>query len=225
MSKQERVFKDGEGDSWYERNKSEMDGLNVENDDVIRMMGRLERDYSSVLEIGCADGCRLEVIRRHFGAKDLCGLDPSSNAITSGQQKYPEIGLQVGTASSLPFDENRFDTIIFGFCLYLCDRSDLFNIAAAADRVLADNGVIIIKDFSTRHYYSNEFAHQNELRAYKMNYEDLWLWNPGYQRIAFEMGYLKGAQKHSQRDSQIGVSVLQKDLDEGFLHSPYAKMN
>ena len=36
----------------------------------------------------------------------------------------------VGTAKALPLVERSVGLLIYGFCLYLCDRDDLFRMAA-----------------------------------------------------------------------------------------------
>jgi len=78
-------------------------------------------------------------------------LEPSNEAV------YQAISLgldaRVGTADVIPFQDKSFDIVIFGFCLYLCDRDDLFKIAAEADRVLKTPGWLLIKDF-----YSHQSA-------------------------------------------------------------------
>ena len=46
----------------------------------------------------------------------------------------------MGTADKLPFEDQSVDILVYGFCLYLCDREDMFNIAAEANRVIKSSG-------------------------------------------------------------------------------------
>ena len=62
-----------------------------------------------VLEIGCSNGWRLEAIREKYGC-DCLGIDPADS-------QFPYIFK--GTADSLPYPDNQFDLVIYGFCLYL----------------------------------------------------------------------------------------------------------
>lgn len=78
----------------------------------------------------------------------ISGVDPSLDAIN--QCKLNNIDAIVGTADSLAYKDNSFDIVIFGFCLYLCDRDDLFRISMEADRVLNKEGWLIIQDFFCR---------------------------------------------------------------------------
>ena len=52
-----------------------------------------------------------------------------------------------GAADQLYFESQTFDFVVFGFCLYLCDRDDLFEIAKEAHRVLKPTGWLVIHDF------------------------------------------------------------------------------
>ena len=52
------------------------------------------------------------------------------------EKKFPDVKLKIGTAEKLKFEDDKFDLIIFGFCLYLCDREDLIKIVDETNRVL-----------------------------------------------------------------------------------------
>ena len=106
------------------------------------------------LDVG---GHRLEIIRNAFHS-DSYGIDPSSKDIEDGKSIYPNNSFQVGTADNLPFDDDSFDMVIFGFCLYLCDRKDLFKIAYEADRCLKNKGTLVIKDFCPPFPYKNNYS-------------------------------------------------------------------
>jgi ubiquinone/menaquinone biosynthesis C-methylase UbiE len=75
------------------------------------------------------------------------GLDSSNAPITEAVNKG--VDAKQGTADELPFPNNSFDIVVFDFCLYLCDRLDLFKITAEADRVL-NKPVICLFWISTR---------------------------------------------------------------------------
>ena len=53
----------------------------------------------------------------------------------SKKNNYKLNSIKIGTAEKLPFEENYFDILIFGFCLYLTDSEDLFKISSEAYRV------------------------------------------------------------------------------------------
>ena len=65
--------------------------------------------------------------RRHTPRlADCYGIEPSAQAVAAACAKG--INVMQGTADVLPFDNQSFDIVIFGFCLYLCDREDLFEL-------------------------------------------------------------------------------------------------
>mgnify|MGYP000330193955 CR=1 FL=1 len=63
----------------------------------------------SVLEVGCADGYRLNFFRERYDSK-AAGIEISAAAIEGGKAKYPEIDLSVGSASDLSqYEAGSFD--------------------------------------------------------------------------------------------------------------------
>ena len=97
---------------------------------------------------------------------------------------FSALSLSIGTADDLHFGNDSFDTIIFGFCLYLCYKKDLFKIAYEADRCLQNEGTIIITDFYPPFPYKNRYSHREGLYTYKMNHGRMFVWNPSYTEVA-----------------------------------------
>ena len=179
------VFFASEGNAWLKRNE---DKLPIENDPVLALMGQLVGLGDRVLEIGCSNGWRLKQIKSRFGMSKLCGIDPSAKAIRQandaiGQAKKKGIDARRGNASYLPWDADSFDVVIYGFCLYLCDRKDLFTIVREGDRVLKDGGVLIIHDFLTNYPCKNEYKHKKGVWSYKQDYSKLFTANPAYKEL------------------------------------------
>lgn len=100
--------------------------------------------------------------------------------------------------------------MIIGFCLYLVDREDLFKIAYKIDRVLKINGTIIILDFFPEHNYFNNYAYDERIKSFKMDYSKLFLWNPAYSSVFFNsFSHFSNAFCNIE-DERIAISVLQK---------------
>ena len=134
----------------------------------------------------------------------------------------PGVTLTQGTAESLPFGDSLFDLVIFGFCLYLCDRHDLFRIAAEADRVLKDHGTMALYDFCTPVPYKNSYVHVEGLNSYKMDYSRLFSWNPAYRLVSHTLIPHPGSTAMGP-DHCVGVSLLHKNIDQGWPPNPYGK--
>lgn len=216
---QKDIFLSGEGDAWYQRNKAYFQSMNENKDSVFDFMLEQKIVPKVVLEIGCADGRRLNIINTAFKSK-CYGLDVSSEAINEGVKKYNNIQLNVGSADKLEFAEKSFDLVIFGFCLYLCDRDDLFKIAAEADRVLKDNGMIIIKDFHPPQPYKNNYAHCNNIFSYKMDYSRLFTWNPSYTLFATNILAHDTNANRETVDERVSISLLYKNMSQAYFNKP-----
>lgn len=169
---QKDLFLASEGDQYYCRNRTKLSVSvreQVASDQILADLKRANLQVQNILEIGCSNGWRLEALRNLYNARCV-GIDPSSTAIYEGTALFPDLSLRVGTADKLPFEDDKFDLVIFGFCLYLCDRKDLFAIPYEADRVLVENGHIVILDFYPPFPYRNKYIHHSALYTYNRTY-------------------------------------------------------
>ncbi len=174
--KQKNLFLNTEADAWYNRNK---DNLKLVGDPILEACEPIfsTDTISSILEIGCGNGLRFERLFKSTGAK-VYGLDPSPMAISIAKKNG--FVAEVGTADRLPWPDSSMDLVIFGFCLYLCDREDLFKISSEADCVLRNPGWLIILDFHSRDQVIHPYKHLEGVNSYKMDYSKAFTWNPGY---------------------------------------------
>jgi len=215
LTKQKDIFLSTEGDEWFKRNAS------VEkHDKIIELLNHIELYPKKVLEIGCSSGDRLQLLRQKFNA-ECYGIDPSTKAIEHGKSKFNNISLTVGSADSLPFENDSFDTIIFGFSLYLCDREDLFKIAYEADRCLKNKGTLIIKDFLPPFSYRNKYSHKDDVYSYKMDYSKMFGWNPSYTEVANIVYSHSGFHLRDIRDEKISIVILRKNTQYAYVTEPF----
>lgn len=128
--KQKDVFLDSEGDAWLARNAAVVQSRPLPQSDPLLVeiveLSPPPSVGSKILEIGCGDGTRLQWLKneRNF----IChGVEPSARAVELARGRG--INAIQGTAEKLEFEDGTFDLVVFGFCLYLCDREDLFRIA------------------------------------------------------------------------------------------------
>jgi ubiquinone/menaquinone biosynthesis C-methylase UbiE len=180
---QRQVFLQGEGDAWFERNRqSDADQVAhwADQDPLAEMLENLPLPRGpevSVLEVGCGQGLRLARLAQAKGWA-VIGLDPSEKAIAEVNATGCT-GL-VGTAEALPLANRSVDLLIYGFCLYLCDRDDLFRIAAEAHRVLKPQAWIAILDFWSPHQSINPYHHYLGVHSFKDNLPAMFTWHPSY---------------------------------------------
>lgn len=210
--KQKNIFLESEGNAWFERNAKlvslhklpESDPLLAE----ILDLPALEKG-TKILEVGCGEGGRLSWLRENCGF-DCYGVEPSAQAVEVAKKRG--IAAHQGTADHLPFDDDTFDILTFGFCLYLCDREDLFRIACEADRVLKNPGWLLILDFYSPAPMKREYHHRSGLFTHKMDYRTLFTWNPSYETFAHKVRHHSDGSYTDDSNEWVATSVLRKKL-------------
>lgn len=212
--KQKDVFLSGEGNAWFSRNAlalakqrlPDSDPLLVELFSLKEQLALVPRGLR-VPEVGCGSGGRLAWVRQNMGL-ECHGIDPSDIAVS--QANSAGVHAQVGTADQLPFADKSFDIVIFGFYLYLCDRHDLFKIAAEADRVLKNQGWLLIKDFYSPTALANAYHHKAGVYSYKMDYKTLFTWKPDYSDYSNRLAHHADGGYTADRQEWVATSVLRK---------------
>lgn len=165
---QKEVFQGIEGKAWLDRNLS---GLG-KYDPVSETLEEFGIVPERLLEIGCADGWRLRKIAKNYGS-ECAGID----AITGH------------TADNIPYDNASFDVVVMGFCLYVCDPEDYFRIVAESDRVLGDDGYLLIHDFNHNGPPLRcRYSHSDMVYTHKLEWPKLWLSHPHYKKLGSHVG-------------------------------------
>jgi SAM-dependent methyltransferase len=211
---QKQAFAKGEADAYFERNR--LASSNVETNEWDNVLAQHLGKDESVLEIGCSDGRRLAALASLCpDAEKFVGIDPSNVAVSQGRAAWPELDLRVGTADHIEIDI-AFDLVIFGFCLYLCDRDDLPSIVSSADASLVDGGTLAIIDFDPAFPSKRTYAHRAGLWSYKMDYAGLFLAFPSYTLVEKHSGGTGGNHFHRDQGERISLSILRKELSSGY---------
>ncbi len=171
-NKNKKIFLNYEGDQWYKRNKLNLSIYNKKKDPVFIELKKLIKNKKvkpEILEIGSSTGARLKEIKKEFKLKNIYAVDPSKKAIDIAKKN---IKAYVSTADKVHniFKEKKFDIIIFGFCLYLCDPSDYNQIIKNSTNLLKDKGWLIILDFYTKYNYSVKYKHDKNVTVFKINF-------------------------------------------------------
>jgi hypothetical protein len=66
-------------------------------------------NFSNVLDVGCAEGYFMNVVRERFGA-EVWGVDLSTTALAKARELY-RFPVAAAEATHLPFDDGRFDLV------------------------------------------------------------------------------------------------------------------
>jgi ubiquinone/menaquinone biosynthesis C-methylase UbiE len=195
--KQSEVFLDGEAEEWFARNQAK---LPQKDDPVMAAIEAAKIEPERLLEVGCSNGWRVKAMEKKWKCTAY-GVDPFfKNKLWNCRR---------GTADDLSqFGPETFDLVIYGWCLYLCDRDDLFKIVTEGDRVLKDGGHLVVYDFHTSKPHKRKYKHHEGLFSYKMDHASLWTANPIYK--------LRSRQLFGSGDDQTSITILQKDMDKGW---------
>ncbi len=208
---QKDAFLSGEGDAWFERNAGSAERQIPASDPLLRVLQDLIPESGGqrlrVLEVGCGDGARLHWLAANRNC-ECSGVDPSPRAVEAMRSR----GLDAvcGTADRLEFGDASFDIVAFGFCLYLCDREDLFRIAAEADRVLRAPGWLVIYDFHASHPTRRDYHHLEGLYSYKMDYSALFTWHPDYSMYGQKVFHHGSGAYTDDASEWVATTVLRK---------------
>jgi SAM-dependent methyltransferase len=202
-------FLGGEGDRWFERNSASLS--------IAKGLHFIEpycKPQGELLEVGCSDGRNIAFLAGRCGGRGT-GIDPSLAAIESGRSKYPGVDLRVGTSDMLPFKDESFDLIVFGFCLYLVDRNLLLRTVAEGDRVLRNGGFLVITDFCSNRRGKRPYAHREGLFSYRADYPAMW--RTFHYALVAHIPFSHSSEGfHADDDERIGHTVLHKDLDGSY---------
>ena len=179
--KQKKIFLNKEGDKWFKRNLNH-DSRNYKD---INSFIPLIKDKDKILEIGTSDGTKLDYLSRKIPKFNLSlfGIDPSYESINFGSDLYPNLNLKQGTSDQIEFDNQYFDVVILGFCLYLVDRELLFKTISEVDRTLKQGGYLVITDFETPFPIKRKYEHTDGVFSYKNNYPNFFLGGGHYSLV------------------------------------------
>ena len=164
-----------------------------------------------VLEIGCSYGYNLNYIKKEIPNAICFGIDPSEEAVKYGECIYDSIHLKQGFSQELPFEDNSFDVVMLGFCLYTLDRRDLYRTIAEVDRVLKTGGFVAIWDFDTINNFSRVNKHNIEIPVYKMNIYNTFGGNPQYYLVEKNSFSHEGDVFHPDVQERCSLYVFYKE--------------
>ncbi|MBE1237243.1 class I SAM-dependent methyltransferase [Phaeovibrio sulfidiphilus] len=214
QSLQSRAFLESEGDRWFERNRSALAEKPVffDTEMIKRVLAPFQNDINTVLEIGCGGGAKLNELCQFFKASGF-GVDPSASAVAHGNATYSSCQLSVATASKLPYEDDQFDLVVFGFCLCMIDRRDILKAVAEADRVLKQGGFLAILDFDPAFRHKRPYHHLPGLFCYKGPYPDLFTASGHYHPVCKESFSHTAPQFDKDSNERLSLSILYKEPD------------
>ncbi len=182
---QNLIFKEGEGDAWFLRNREGLGPSSVKWDWVTELIlfSGIKSVTGSVLDIGCANGWRLHCLRRVLGSdKRYVGCDISESAILDGR-RFEGVELHLSDIAAIEL-EGLFDLVLVNFVLCWVDRHLLSQAVDEIDQRLNQGGHLLIGDFMPDKPTKSKYHHlPGSVHTYKDDYSKLFI-KLGYTEIA-----------------------------------------
>ena len=216
---QDQIFADFEGDRWFARNNPRPEKFDPATDPVCRLIDLYHLKPRNVIEVGAANGVRLEAIRQRYHSR-VWGIDVSSKALADGKSRFPQIQFIRGAAHAIPTIQS-FDLVIINFVFHWIDRSNLLRSIAEVDRIVMAGGLLIIGDFYPSNFIKVRYHHlpDRKVYTYKQNYAEIFAASGLYSHVALLTGTHAsgGLESETSEDHRTGAWLLRKTLDEGYI--------
>lgn len=215
---QDQIFFEREGNAWFRRNKAVL--LKEEKIDwPIYLLDLLsnKNEIDAALDLGCANGWRLNKIREKFKNIQCVGIDSSLAAVEDGKKRYPALELYHGTLSQI-FLKSAFDLVIVYFVLHWVDRGTLVKSISEIDRVTKDGGFLMLGDFLPDFPHRRKYHHlpQEEVYTYKQDYAKIFESFGIYKeivRVTFNHEKFNLKVQPCNSASRAFCTILQKSLN------------
>lgn len=219
---QKKAFLLYEANRWFERNRDILNKYTPNNDKIISLIKEYKIKPKRVLEVGCSAGYRLHGFRQSFEKNiETYGVEPSDDAINFGKEHYPEVEFIQGTVDNMaPLQDNFFDVVVVGFVFYVVDRTLLLKSIAEIDRVLGDNGFLVIVDFFSETTIKRNYHHISDFSAYsfKQRYDEVFTATGIYHLISRSCYNHDTGEMDGLNDFQdmYSISLLRKDTNVSY---------
>ena len=199
-----------EADKYFVRNKDNKDSVFIHNEKIFNLIKINSIKANNILEIGCANGDKLNRYSKLCNSKKSYGVDLSKKAIIDGKRKYKNLKLL--NISSIEIDKIKvnFDFIICGFFLYHLDRELIFKQFDLIHDKLSKNGLLLIWDFDPLFKHSNKDFNTKKLVTFKMSYDNF-LIESGLFEIIYKHKYkMSTKDKRTFKSDSISFTLFKK---------------
>jgi SAM-dependent methyltransferase len=212
---QTQIFSKDEGDNWFARNQP---ALNKAQDDravamAVRWAGQTR--VRSVCELGCSNGWRLAALRDAIPELQRCaGADVSEVAISAGRDRWPALELTVGSLDR-PRINGSFDLVIVSFVFHWVSRERLAASVSSVDRLVRDNGALIVTDFLPDRPHARRYHHRDdvEIYTYKQDYSACFTGLGTYEELDAQVfGHSGASAKAIDPNDRASCVLLRKNL-------------
>jgi SAM-dependent methyltransferase len=214
LSDQGNIFKNFEGDRWFQRNRDGLRSFDPQQDLPLKTLNLYDLQPKTVLEIGASNGFRLACMNDVLGCR-ATAVEASAQAVEDGQRRYPDVQFIRAEAHSIPLHET-YDLVIVNFVLHWVDRNRILPCVAEMDRLTKNGGHILIGDFFPSCPGKTPYHHlpEHEVYTYKQDYAEILLASGFYKRVCcLTAGHAdKQLRTNVPENERVAVHLLEKNL-------------
>lgn len=114
----------------------------------------------SIVDLGCGTGDQCRQLWQQDTTRRVHGVDRSPDMVAVARRKSPAaVAYHVADSRATGFTDDRFDCAILSLVLHAQDERDQRDIMAEARRIVNEEGVIILTDFSQRQSWKGAAPH------------------------------------------------------------------
>jgi len=217
---QDSVFKESEGDAWFERNREKLRHFSPYYDPPSQLIYTYKLKPTKILEVGAANGVRLAALFDSLNGPCVTAVEVSRAAIEDGKAWHKNVVFVQGEISNIPI-KDTFDLVIVNFVLHWVSRDNLLRAVAEVDRLLCDGGHLIIGDFYPSNRTKNPYHHvaADEVYTYKQDYSAIFTASGLYHVVGMQSkktGSLTSGSDTTEHD-RVCTWLLKKELNQHYI--------
>ena len=220
---QDTIFEKSESDAWFLRNEKAIINRHANNDIIYRMIcGNINKEkITSILDLGCSNGFRLNFFKSLPNIKKLVGVDLSEKAIEDGIARY---GLELYIDSISDFEYNyKFDLVIVNFVFHWVSREFITKAIYNTDRYVSGGGALVIGDFYSPTPCKRFYHHlpDEKVYTYKTDYPAIFKSFGTYKKLSnlyYDTDNVNNTDRETIDKGNLCLcELLQKTLDENYV--------
>ena len=196
-----------EADRWFVRNKG---SLLAKDEKILDLIKINSIKANNILEIGCANGNKLNQFSKLCKSKKSYGVDLSKKAILDGKRRYKDLKLLNISSFEIDKIKENFDFIICGFFLYHLDRELIFKQFDLIHNKLSKNGLLLIWDFDPLFKHSNKDFNTKKLTAFKMSYDNFLLESGLFEIVYKHKFIISNKDKRKFKSNSVSLTLFKK---------------
>jgi ubiquinone/menaquinone biosynthesis C-methylase UbiE len=142
--------------------------------------------FDKILDLGCGQGQWMNFFHQFFfGNIRPYGIDLSPYQIAKLKLKFPEYEVECTSMSQLPYPDNYFDLLsAFTSFMFIKTEKELREVFSEANRVLKDDGYLLIEDvFKRDGHFNGKQLLEKEMAGYNLKELDNYANEQGFKRV------------------------------------------